>query len=92
MSYFLDPAGQRHALFGEGGGIAMAEQLGTVLLGQVPLIADIRAGGDSGRPDHRRRPASAAAGIFPRHRPGPVGPPRGASCPGGVKFLQHCRH
>lgn len=64
MSYFLDPAGQRHALFGEGGGIAVAEQLGTVLLGQVPLIADIRAGGDSGRPITVGAPASAAAGIF----------------------------
>jgi ATP-binding protein involved in chromosome partitioning len=39
----------------------VAEQLGTVLLGQVPLIADIRAGGDSGRPITVGAPASAAA-------------------------------
>jgi ATP-binding protein involved in chromosome partitioning len=50
MSYFVDPAGNRHALFGTGGGIAIAEKLGTTLLGQIPLIPEIRAGGDSGVP------------------------------------------
>src|ERR1051326_8639074 len=29
MSYFLDPAGNKHALFGSGGGIVIAEKLGT---------------------------------------------------------------
>ncbi len=50
MSYFVDPAGNRHALFGEGGGAKTADSLGTVLLGQIPLISEIRAGGDSGTP------------------------------------------
>jgi ATP-binding protein involved in chromosome partitioning len=64
MSYFLDPAGNRHALFGTGGGIATAEKLGTVLLGQVPLIPEIRAGGDSGTPIVVSAPQSAAAEVF----------------------------
>lgn len=50
MSYFIDPAGQKHALFGSGGGIVTAERLGTTLLGQVPLLPEIREGGDQGMP------------------------------------------
>ncbi|HEX2099650.1 MAG TPA: P-loop NTPase, partial [Candidatus Synoicihabitans sp.] len=64
MSYFVDPAGQRHALFGEGGGAKTAEALGTGLLGQVPLIPEIRAGGDTGNPVVVSAPDSAAAEVF----------------------------
>jgi ATP-binding protein involved in chromosome partitioning len=64
MSYFIDPAGQRHELFGSGGGIITAEKLGTTLLGQVPLIPEIRAGGDSGVPIVVSAPQSAAANVF----------------------------
>ncbi|QYM77483.1 Mrp/NBP35 family ATP-binding protein [Horticoccus luteus] len=64
MSYFIDSAGQRHALFGEGGGIAVAERLGTTLLGQVPLLSAIRAGGDSGIPVVVSEPEGAAAQSF----------------------------
>ncbi len=64
MSYFVDPAGNRHTLFGLGGGIATAEKLGTTLLGQVPLIAEIREGGDAGIPIVVSAPESAAAQIF----------------------------
>lgn len=64
MSYFVDPAGQRHELFGAGGGIVTAEKLGTTLLGQVPLIPEIRAGGDSGMPIVVSAPQSAAANVF----------------------------
>ena len=64
MSYFVDPAGNRHALFGSGGGIITAEKLGTTLLGQVPLIPEIRAGGDAGEPIVVSAPASVAAGVF----------------------------
>jgi ATP-binding protein involved in chromosome partitioning len=64
MSYFMDPAGQRHELFGSGGGIVTAEKLGTTLLGQVPLIPAIRAGGDSGEPVVVSAPESPAATIF----------------------------
>ncbi len=64
MSYFTDPAGQRHTLFGTGGGIITAEKLGTTLLGQVPLIPEIREGGDTGEPIVVRAPESVAGKVF----------------------------
>jgi ATP-binding protein involved in chromosome partitioning len=64
MSYFVDPAGQKHELFGSGGGIITAEKLGTELLGQVPLIPEIRVGGDTGMPVVVNSPQSDAARIF----------------------------
>src|SRR5687768_4457457 len=64
MSYFTDPAGQKHELFGHGGGIVTAERLGTVLLGQVPLIPDIREGGDQGMPIVVKAPDSMAGRTF----------------------------
>jgi ATP-binding protein involved in chromosome partitioning len=64
MSYFIDPAGQKHYLFGSGGGVATAERLGTSLLGQVPLLPEIRAGGDAGEPIVVSAPSSPAANVF----------------------------
>jgi ATP-binding protein involved in chromosome partitioning len=64
MSYFVDPSGQRHALFGSGGGIATAERLATVLLGQVPLVQGIREGGDRGVPIVVGETDGATAGVF----------------------------
>ena len=64
MSYFIDPTGQKHLIFGAGGGIATAERLGTSLLGQVPLIPAIREGGDRGLPIVVSEPEGAAAGVF----------------------------
>ncbi len=64
MSYFLDPAGNKHELFGAGGGVITAEKLGTSLLGQVPLVPEIRVGGDTGTPIVVGHPQSAAAQIF----------------------------
>ncbi len=64
MSYFVDPAGNRHTLFGSGGGIATAEKLGTSLLGQVPLVPEIREGGDAGAPIVVTSPTSTAGTVF----------------------------
>ncbi len=64
MSYFTDPAGLRHDLFGEGGGAKTAEALGTILLGQVPIVPAIRSGGDDGTPVVISAPESEAARIF----------------------------
>jgi len=64
MSYFTDPSGQRHALFGEGGGQQVADSLGTTLLGSVPLLPEIRAGGDAGLPLVADQPKGAAAAAF----------------------------
>jgi ATP-binding protein involved in chromosome partitioning len=50
MSAFTCEHGTRYALFGEGGGAALAEEIGVELLGQVPLEAAVAAGGDAGTP------------------------------------------
>jgi ATP-binding protein involved in chromosome partitioning len=64
MSYFVDPSGRKHQLFGAGGGAATAERLNTSLLGQVPLIPEIREGGDTGEPIVVSAPKSPAAIVF----------------------------
>lgn len=64
MSYFPDPAGNKHYLFGQGGGISVAEQLGTILLGDLPLLPEIRAGGDSGTPIVASDPEGMAGKAF----------------------------
>ncbi len=64
MSWFTDPAGLRHALFGEGGGQLTADSLGTVLLGQVPLIPEVRSAGDAGTPLVASQPEGEAARHF----------------------------
>lgn len=64
MSWFEDAAGHRQQLFGEGGGAATAEALGTNLLGQVPLFPEIRAGGDCGMPVVVNNPSSKPAQVF----------------------------
>jgi ATP-binding protein involved in chromosome partitioning len=64
MSYFQDPAGQKHFLFGQGGGIIVAERLGTSVLGSVPLFSDIRDGGDKGIPLVVSQPNHPAAATF----------------------------
>jgi ATP-binding protein involved in chromosome partitioning len=64
MSWFTDPAGQKHSLFGEGGGLITAEKLGTTLLGQVPLFTELREGGDRGRPIVVGDPQSPATTVF----------------------------
>ncbi len=64
MSYFTDPAGHRHELFGAGGGLVTAEKLGTELLGQVPLMPEIRSGGDRGSPVVVEHPGGESAAVF----------------------------
>ncbi len=52
MSWFT-PAelpNSRYYIFGKDGGKQLAEQMGLVLLGQIPLVQSIREGGDSGMP------------------------------------------
>jgi ATP-binding protein involved in chromosome partitioning len=64
MSHFTDPTGAKHPIFGFGGGIATAERLGTALLGQVPLVTEIREGGDSGVPLVVSDPGHEASLVF----------------------------
>jgi ATP-binding protein involved in chromosome partitioning len=51
MSWFACPhCGERTSIFGAGGGQEAADTLGVPLLAQVPLMPDLRQGGDEGRP------------------------------------------
>lgn len=48
MSYFLDPAGKAHHLFGEGGGKGLAEKYKVPFLGELPLEPALGTAGDAG--------------------------------------------
>jgi len=50
MSAFTCDHGETYALFGTGGGQALADEIGAPLLGQVPIEPSVAAGGDSGEP------------------------------------------
>jgi ATP-binding protein involved in chromosome partitioning len=50
MSYLSMPDGTKNAIFGEGGGVRLAGELGVPFLGSIPIDAAIRAGGDEGKP------------------------------------------
>ncbi len=59
MSEFVAPDGSRHALFGEGGGAALAEEIGVPLVARIPIEPAVSTGGDVGRPvvlDDARQP------------------------------------
>lgn len=64
MSWFRGDDGKAYEIFGSGGGRALAEQLDVPLLGQVPLVPELRAGGDTGHPIVVADPESEAAGAF----------------------------
>lgn len=49
MSYFTDPAGTQHYLFGQGGGAALAQKTGTDLLAQLPIDQALGAALDQGK-------------------------------------------
>jgi len=50
MSAFVSPDGERHEIFGSGGGEDLAAELGVPLLAQIPIDAAVTAGGDTGEP------------------------------------------
>ena len=50
MGAFVAPDGQKHLLFGEGGGQALADDIGAPLLGSIPLDVAVAHGSDTGRP------------------------------------------
>jgi ATP-binding protein involved in chromosome partitioning len=93
MAGFVTPTGERFAIFGEGGGRQLADELDVPLLGNVPLQAELRSGADNGLPLVLTDPdAPAAQAIFHTARriiaaspvdlglePPPVGPSGGAS-------------
>ncbi len=64
MSWFTGDDGKRYEIFGSGGGQLLAEELGVPLLGRLPLVPDLREGGDTGRPITVTQPDSEAAQAF----------------------------
>src|SRR5690242_14761341 len=63
MSGFTTPGGERFAIFGEGGGQELADELNVPLLGKVPLSEPLREHADGGSPlviDDPDSPASQA--------------------------------
>jgi ATP-binding protein involved in chromosome partitioning len=64
MSWFTGDDGKRYEIFGTGGGAELAAELGVPLLGQLPLLSELRDGGDTGRPITAVDPSSEAAGMF----------------------------
>src|SRR3989441_4494647 len=50
MSGFITPSGERFAIFGEGGGQELADELDVPMLGRVPLTMPLREQSDEGLP------------------------------------------
>jgi ATP-binding protein involved in chromosome partitioning len=61
MSGFTAPTGERYALFGEGGGQELADELDVPLLGKVPLTMPLRQHADAGVPLVVENPDDPAA-------------------------------
>ncbi|SEH11430.1 Mrp/NBP35 family ATP-binding protein [Thermoleophilum album] len=100
MSAFVAPDGSRHAIFGSGGGEALAEELAAPLLASVPLQPELRACADQGKPlvlVDPDAPASqairhAARGLVAEMPPAPpslASPARGAGISGTPLPMAH---
>ncbi len=61
MSYFIDPTGARHTLFGEGGGKELAEKYAAPFLGSLPLDPSLGICADKGEAYHGVATADFAA-------------------------------
>jgi ATP-binding protein involved in chromosome partitioning len=61
MSSFTTPSGERFAIFGEGGGRELADELDVPLLGRVPLTMPLREHADGGVPLVLENPDDPAA-------------------------------
>ncbi|MBP7629614.1 MAG: Mrp/NBP35 family ATP-binding protein [Acidimicrobiales bacterium] len=64
MAWFTGDDGTRYEIFGAGGGAELAHKLDVPLLGQVPLLNDLREGSDSGHPVMATDPEGEAARAF----------------------------
>ena len=64
MSEFVAPDGQRFALFGRGGGAALAAEIGAPLVASIPLEPEVSEGGDTGQPVSLAAPDSPAGVAF----------------------------
>jgi ATP-binding protein involved in chromosome partitioning len=64
MSWFTGDDGKRYELFGSGGGTMLADELDVPLLAQIPLVNQLREGGDDGKPIAAVAPDSEVGRIF----------------------------
>lgn len=64
MSWFTGDDGKKYELFGAGGGAALASELDVPLLAQIPLVTQLREGGDDGHPIAAIAPESEAGAAF----------------------------
>ncbi|MBI5713399.1 MAG: Mrp/NBP35 family ATP-binding protein [Chloroflexi bacterium] len=67
MSYYVCPhCGEKEKIFGEGGGAALSQKLGTKVLAQIPLEGRVRQCGDGGIPVVLASPESESSQAFHR--------------------------
>jgi ATP-binding protein involved in chromosome partitioning len=65
MSYHLcGKCGARHEIFAHGGGARLARELGVPFLGELPLVRELREGGDYARPLVAVRPDHPVSAVF----------------------------
>ena len=64
MSFFTGDDGKQYKIFGEGGGEALAKKFNTKVLAKMPLVPQIREGGDTGKPIVVKDPNSESAKLF----------------------------
>jgi len=64
MSVFTCDHGGEYALFGSGGGVALADDLGVPLIASVPLEPAVSAANDAGKPLSVAAPDSGAGAVF----------------------------
>jgi ATP-binding protein involved in chromosome partitioning len=64
MSWFTGDDGTRYEIFGSGGGQELADRLDVPLVGQVPLVPELREGSDAGRPIMAYDPDGEAGQVF----------------------------
>jgi len=64
MSAFVAPGGEELAIFGTGGGAALAQEIEAPLVAQIPIEPAVSRGGDTGTPVAISAPESAAGAAF----------------------------
>ncbi|MEN9792642.1 MAG: hypothetical protein RL330_720 [Actinomycetota bacterium] len=64
MSWFTGDDGKHYEIFGSGGGEELARDLSVPLLARIPLVSQLREGGDEGRPVAAHAPDSETGAAF----------------------------
>ena len=64
MSYYLMKDGSKDYIFGSGGGKKISDEFNTELLGEIPIVTDIRESGDAGMPIVISKPDSEVSKTY----------------------------